>query len=71
MCVNRFWPQNKECIADFRRADELAVAMEARGYRRGPRTTLRELTFSGWDPGAFAVMIALSIANLVLRIAAS
>jgi energy-coupling factor transporter transmembrane protein EcfT len=58
-------------LSAFRRADELVVAMEARGYRRGPRTTLRELTFSGRDLGAFAVMIALIIANLVLRIAAS
>ncbi|MCG6535453.1 MAG: energy-coupling factor transporter transmembrane protein EcfT, partial [Syntrophales bacterium LBB04] len=30
-------------VGAFRRADELADAMEARGYRNGPRTTLREL----------------------------
>ena len=43
-------------LSAFRRADELALAMEARGYRRGPRTTLRELRLSGWDLAAFAVM---------------
>jgi energy-coupling factor transporter transmembrane protein EcfT len=54
-------------LSAFRRADELAVAMEARGYRRGPRTTLRELTLSGRDLGAFAVMAAFILATLVLR----
>ncbi len=29
----------------FRRADDLAEAMEARGYARGPRTTLHQLHF--------------------------
>ena len=56
-------------LSAFRRADELAVAMEARGYRRGPRTTLRELAFSRCDLGAFAVMAAFIFTNLVLRMA--
>jgi energy-coupling factor transporter transmembrane protein EcfT len=56
-------------LSSFRRADELAVAMEARGYRRGPRTTLRELALSRRDLGAFAVMAAFFFANFVLRMA--
>jgi len=58
-------------LSAFRRADELAVAMEARGYRRGPRTTLRELVFSGHDLGAFAVIGILMLATTVLRMTAS
>ncbi len=57
-------------LSAFRRADELAVAMEARGYRRGPRMTLRELVFSGHDLGAFAVMGTLILAATALRMAA-
>jgi energy-coupling factor transporter transmembrane protein EcfT len=56
-------------LSAFRRADELAVAMEARGYRRGPRTTLRELAFSRRDLEACAVMVAFFLANFALRIA--
>lgn len=54
-------------LSAFRCADELAVAMEARGYRRDPRTTLRELVFSGYDLGAFAVMGILFLAAMALR----
>ncbi len=54
----------------FRRADELTLAMEARGYRRGPRTTLRELKLTGTDAAAFAVMTALILMNFGLRIIA-
>ena len=37
-------------VRAFRYADELAVAMEARGYRPGgARTRLRQLRLSGWD----------------------
>jgi energy-coupling factor transporter transmembrane protein EcfT len=53
----------------FRRADELAEAMEARGYRRGPRTTLRELALSGRDWGAFAVVSSFILVNLAFRMA--
>jgi len=56
-------------LSAFRRADELAIAMEARGYRRGPRTTLRELAFSGCDLGAFAVMASFFLMNLAFRMA--
>jgi energy-coupling factor transporter transmembrane protein EcfT len=56
-------------LSAFRRADELAVAMEARGYRRGPRTTLRELALSRRDLEAFAVMAAFFLTNFALRMA--
>ena len=58
-------------LSAFRRADELAVAMEARGYRRGPRTTLRELLFSKHDLRAFAVIGILTLTATVLRMTAS
>ncbi|MBU2055037.1 MAG: energy-coupling factor transporter transmembrane protein EcfT [Proteobacteria bacterium] len=48
-------------LAAFRRADELALAMEARGYRRGPRTQLRELKLAGRDLAALAVMAAFAL----------
>ena len=52
-------------ISAFRRADELAMAMEARCYRGGVgRTRLKSLTYSRNDVIAFVVMIvflALSI----------
>lgn len=43
----------------FRRADELATAMEGRGYKRGPRTYMRELSLSRNDYMALVVMILL------------
>jgi energy-coupling factor transporter transmembrane protein EcfT len=52
-------------VGAFRRADELADAMEARGYRNGPRTTLRELQMTVIDRAALAVMV-LFIAGLEL-----
>jgi len=54
----------------FRRADELTLAMEARGYRRGPRTTLHELKMTRTDAAAFAVMAALVLMDFGLRIIA-
>jgi len=42
-------------VSAFRRADELAMAMEARCYRGGEgRTRLRQLRFTGRDAAAFA-----------------
>jgi len=55
-------------LSAFRRADELALAMEARGYRRGPRTTLRELKLTGTDFAAFAVMAVFVLMNFGLRV---
>ncbi len=40
-----------------RRADELALAMEGRGYHRGPRTYLHELKFTRTD---YAALLAVS-----------
>lgn len=45
-------------VASFRRAEELAVAMEARGYRGGRgRTRMRELAFGPADALAGAVLL--------------
>ncbi len=41
-------------LCTFRRADELALAMEGRGYHRGPRTYLRELKFTRVDYAALS-----------------
>lgn len=47
-------------ISAFRRADELAVAMEARCYRGGEnRTRMKELRLAARDGVAFAAVIAL------------
>ena len=49
-------------ISAFRRADDLAVAMECRCYRGGEnRTRLRELKFSFRDGICFVVVIAFSV----------
>jgi energy-coupling factor transporter transmembrane protein EcfT len=53
-------------LSAFRRADEIVVAMEARGYRRGERTTLRELVFSGCDLAAFVSLAAFFAVTLAL-----
>jgi len=44
----------------FRRADELVTAMEARGYKRGPRTYMKELCMSRADYAAVLVMILMT-----------
>jgi len=55
-------------ISAFRRADELAVAMEARCYRGGEnRTRMKELRFALRDGVAFAVILALTAVLGVLR----
>ena len=49
-------------LSALRRAEDLAEAMEARGYHSGPRTTLRVLRISGPDYAALsgvAIFIAL------------
>lgn len=56
-------------VASFRRADELAVAMEARGYRGGRRTRMRQLAFSPPDLVAGAVMAAFAAAIIWVRVA--
>lgn len=57
-------------VGAFRRADELAMAMEARCYRGGEgRTRLKQLRFSGLDLGALLVFAALTAAVVWLRVA--
>lgn len=47
-------------ISVFRRADELAMAMEARGYHRGIRTSHVELAMGNADYAAIIVFFAVS-----------
>ncbi|MFZ5826193.1 MAG: energy-coupling factor transporter transmembrane component T family protein [Bacillota bacterium] len=56
-------------VAAFRRADELATAMEARGYRGGDgRTRMRELAFGGRDVVALAVLASFVGLIVALRV---
>lgn len=56
-------------ISAFRRADELAVAMEARGYRIGARRTrMREDTVGARDWAAFTFSLAALAAVLLMGI---
>lgn len=56
-------------VAAFRRADELATAMEARGYRGGTgRTRMRELAFGAGDAVALVVLIVVLGAVVGLRV---
>jgi energy-coupling factor transporter transmembrane protein EcfT len=52
-------------MSALRRAEDLAEAMEARGYHSGPRTTLRVLRISGPDYAALSGL-ALFIALLAI-----
>lgn len=55
-------------ISAFRRADELAVAMEARCYRGGEgRTRMHELLFTAGDYAALALTVALAVGLAALR----
>ncbi|WP_203289337.1 energy-coupling factor transporter transmembrane protein EcfT [Metabacillus sp. cB07] len=55
-------------ISAFKRAEELAVAMEARGYQGGEgRTKLRELTWRALDTIILGLLIAVGIVLLLLR----
>lgn len=55
-------------VAAFRRADELATAMEARGYRGGEgRTRMRELVFAGRDVAALVVLFGFTALVAALR----
>ncbi|MFZ5966760.1 MAG: energy-coupling factor transporter transmembrane component T family protein [Bacillota bacterium] len=56
-------------ISAFRRADELAMAMEARCYRGGEnRTRMKELSLHGRDFVASAVTVMVLVAVIVDRI---
>lgn len=54
-------------LCTFRRADELALAMEGRGYQRGPRTYLRELKFTRADYAALLAVTAFLAGVEALR----
>jgi len=55
-------------LSAFRRADDLAAAMEARGYARGPRTTLRELRMTSMDYAALAVMVSFTCFTIMIKL---
>lgn len=56
-------------VAAFRRADELATAMEARGYRGGEgRTRMRELSFGRRDLVAMILLFGFIGLILALRL---
>lgn len=55
-------------ISAFRRADELAIAMEARCYRGGEnRTRMKELTVTSYDYIGIAGVLVITVVLLVLR----
>ncbi|MDP4553279.1 energy-coupling factor transporter transmembrane component T [Alkalihalobacillus macyae] len=55
-------------VSAFKRAEDLAMAMEARGYRGGEgRTSIRLLKWSGKDTMLFIILLILSIGLLLLR----
>ncbi|QOY37559.1 energy-coupling factor transporter transmembrane component T family protein [Anaerobacillus isosaccharinicus] len=55
-------------MQSFRRAEDLAIAMEARGYRGGEgRTRLRELEWTMKDSVAVAIVIVLGFMLFMLR----
>jgi len=55
-------------VSAFKRAEELAMAMEARGYRGGEgRTKLRELKVAGRDFAVFALFICVIAALFLTR----
>ena len=54
-------------VGAFRRADELAQAMESRGYRGGEgRTRYRELRFRARDAIALAVALLILVGSILL-----
>ncbi len=55
-------------LSILRRADELAVAMEGRGYIRGPRTYIRELHMSFKDYAAVVTMISMAAFYILHRL---
>ena len=56
-------------VSAFRRANDLAMAMEARCYRGGDgRTKMKPLKYNGRDYVAYAVIWAFLAACIVLRI---
>ena len=57
-------------ISSFRRADELAMAMESRCYRGGAgRTRMKELKYSFRDAIAYGIFMILFVSSFVIRFA--
>ncbi|MBK1812531.1 energy-coupling factor transporter transmembrane protein EcfT [Clostridium sp. YIM B02505] len=55
-------------ISSFRRADELAMAMEARCYRGGEgRTRMKQLKYEARDVVAYAIILALLVISFYVR----
>jgi energy-coupling factor transport system permease protein len=55
-------------ISSFKRAEELAIAMEARGYRGGEgRTKLRVLQWRGLDTLMLVLLFAMAMVLFLLR----
>jgi energy-coupling factor transport system permease protein len=55
-------------VSAFRRADELAIAMEARCYRGGhDRTRLNELKYNKRDVYAYFVILGMMVAIFATR----
>ncbi len=55
-------------ISSFKRAEELAVAMEARGYKGGEgRTKYRQLTWAAIDTGMLVLLLVVSILLVLFR----
>ncbi|WP_458415169.1 energy-coupling factor transporter transmembrane component T family protein [Schinkia sp. CFF1] len=55
-------------ISAFRRAEDLALAMEARGYRGGEgRTKLRELVWNKADNVVFIILALMTVLLFLLR----
>jgi len=48
-------------LSFVRRADDLIVAMEARGFRSGPRTNMNEMQMARADYAAITVMVLLTV----------
>lgn len=56
-------------ISAFRRADDLATAMEARCYRGGEgRTKMRQLAYTGSDAAAFGATLSVTVILTALYI---
>jgi energy-coupling factor transport system permease protein len=55
-------------ISAFKRAEELATAMEARGYKGGEgRTKLRQLKWGFLDTSVLTLLVALGLVLIYLR----
>ncbi|HAJ70207.1 MAG: energy-coupling factor transporter transmembrane protein EcfT [Alkalibacterium sp.] len=55
-------------VSSFNRAEELATAMEARGYKGGEgRTKYRQLSWEGRDTAVMLAFAALSVVLFILR----